>query len=284
MTDHKPTEREAEAGPPARRGGATRDAEGLFVAEGEDLLAAARAAGAEPVELLTAAGRGPGRDRGRAGAARRRLLARLGHPRDRGLAGALGRRGRPRPASTCTASPTRGTSAPWSARRRRWSAAPSCSAPDCADPYGAARCGRAWARSSASRWCAAGSTTPRSRGRRWSLTAATASRRSSGAATLCLGVRARGRAGRRARRCELQVTIPLRDGRRVAERRGGGCDRDAADIVASPTRTAERGTAMAEATERIEQIEREATDAIGAASAPPSSRSCGSATWAARPS
>jgi RNA methyltransferase, TrmH family len=34
----------------------TREREGLFVAEGEDLLAAARQAGAEPVELLTAAG------------------------------------------------------------------------------------------------------------------------------------------------------------------------------------------------------------------------------------
>src|SRR5262249_40843098 len=34
----------------------TRDREGLFVGEGEDLLAAARAAGQEPVELLTAAG------------------------------------------------------------------------------------------------------------------------------------------------------------------------------------------------------------------------------------
>ncbi|HZA59689.1 MAG TPA: RNA methyltransferase [Solirubrobacterales bacterium] len=33
-----------------------RDAEGLFVAEGEDLLDAARSAGAEPVELLSAAG------------------------------------------------------------------------------------------------------------------------------------------------------------------------------------------------------------------------------------
>ncbi|HYH61424.1 MAG TPA: hypothetical protein VD766_06120, partial [Solirubrobacterales bacterium] len=33
-----------------------REREGLFVTEGEDLLAAARAAGAEPVELLTAAG------------------------------------------------------------------------------------------------------------------------------------------------------------------------------------------------------------------------------------
>ncbi|MGH2923819.1 MAG: hypothetical protein ACRDKH_07320, partial [Solirubrobacterales bacterium] len=33
-----------------------REREGLFVGEGEDLLAAARAAGAEPDELLTAAG------------------------------------------------------------------------------------------------------------------------------------------------------------------------------------------------------------------------------------
>jgi TrmH family RNA methyltransferase len=37
-----------------------RDREGLFIGEGEDLLAAAREAGAEPVELLTAAGEGLG--------------------------------------------------------------------------------------------------------------------------------------------------------------------------------------------------------------------------------
>jgi TrmH family RNA methyltransferase len=37
-----------------------REREGLFIAEGEDLLAAARGAGAEPVELLTAAGEGLG--------------------------------------------------------------------------------------------------------------------------------------------------------------------------------------------------------------------------------
>jgi TrmH family RNA methyltransferase len=37
-----------------------REREGLFVGEGEDLLAAARAVGAEPVELLTAAGEGLG--------------------------------------------------------------------------------------------------------------------------------------------------------------------------------------------------------------------------------
>src|SRR5512132_995941 len=40
-----------------RRG---REREGLFVGEGEDLLDAARSAGAEPVELLTAAGEGLG--------------------------------------------------------------------------------------------------------------------------------------------------------------------------------------------------------------------------------
>ena len=38
----------------------TRDREGLFVTEGEDLLAAGRAAGVEPAELLTAAGEGLG--------------------------------------------------------------------------------------------------------------------------------------------------------------------------------------------------------------------------------
>jgi TrmH family RNA methyltransferase len=38
----------------------SREREGLFIGEGEDLLAAARAAGAEPVELLTAAGEGLG--------------------------------------------------------------------------------------------------------------------------------------------------------------------------------------------------------------------------------
>src|SRR5262249_44277809 len=38
----------------------SREREGLFVGEGEDLLAAAQAAGAEPVELLTAAGEGLG--------------------------------------------------------------------------------------------------------------------------------------------------------------------------------------------------------------------------------
>ncbi len=38
----------------------SREREGLFIGEGEDLLATAREAGAEPVELLTAAGEGLG--------------------------------------------------------------------------------------------------------------------------------------------------------------------------------------------------------------------------------
>ncbi|HEX3294899.1 MAG TPA: TrmH family RNA methyltransferase, partial [Solirubrobacterales bacterium] len=38
----------------------SREREGLFLTEGEDLLSAARAAGAEPVEVLTAAGEGLG--------------------------------------------------------------------------------------------------------------------------------------------------------------------------------------------------------------------------------
>jgi TrmH family RNA methyltransferase len=38
----------------------SREREGLFIGEGEDLLRAARSAGAEPVELLTAAGEGLG--------------------------------------------------------------------------------------------------------------------------------------------------------------------------------------------------------------------------------
>ncbi len=40
----------------------SREREGLFVTEGEDLLDAGRSAGAEPVELLTAAGEGLGGD------------------------------------------------------------------------------------------------------------------------------------------------------------------------------------------------------------------------------
>lgn len=40
----------------------SRERDGMFVGEGEDVLAAARAAGAEPVELLTAAGEGLGGD------------------------------------------------------------------------------------------------------------------------------------------------------------------------------------------------------------------------------
>ena len=132
---HEPTKREAEAGPQAgaqaharRRGPVRRPrARTCWRPRGPP--------GAEPVELLTAAGEDLGGDE-----VEPELLD--GSPRsDRAPArsasgGRPGPRGSTRPASTCTASPTRATSARWSAPRRRWSAGRSCVGPGCADPYG----------------------------------------------------------------------------------------------------------------------------------------------------
>ena len=89
----------------------SREREGLFVGEGEDLLAAARAAGAEPVELLDRRGGGLGGTEVEPALLDR--VSKLGSgtraigvwPRG------LGRARRSRPASICTASPTRATSA-----------------------------------------------------------------------------------------------------------------------------------------------------------------------------
>ena len=67
-----------------------RERAGRFVAEGEDLLAAADAAGWEPLERYCAAGSGLAGHRGRAGAAGVGLRARLGHPDAGRLRGALG--------------------------------------------------------------------------------------------------------------------------------------------------------------------------------------------------
>ena len=71
-----------------RRRGAS--APGQFVAEGEDLLAAADAAGWAAVERYCAAGSGLPGHRGRAGRCWRPLRARLGYPDAGGLRGALG--------------------------------------------------------------------------------------------------------------------------------------------------------------------------------------------------
>ena len=79
--------------------------------------------------------------------------------------------------------------------------------------------------------------------------------------------------------CETQVTIPLR---------AGGAE--SLNVAAVAAIACERisSLAMPEAAdqmlERIEEIRVEAAAAIEAAAAPPSWRSCGSATSAARPS
>ena len=86
-----------------------REREGLFAAEGEDLVAAAEAAGVEPEFVL------------RAGVdvepALLDAVSTLGSGTegDRGLSPDLGARRRDRRGSTCTASPTRETSGPSSA-------------------------------------------------------------------------------------------------------------------------------------------------------------------------
>ena len=126
-----------------------RERSGRFVAEGEDLLAAADAAGWAPLERFCAAGSGlPGIEVEPALLAVG-LRAGLRDAGAGGLRGALGRRPRPvRCASTCTASTTPATSARSCARRRRsapprWRsgrAAPTRSAPRRSAP--------AWARCS----------------------------------------------------------------------------------------------------------------------------------------
>ena len=87
----------------------SREREGLFVGEGEDLLAAARDAGAEPVELLTSAGEGLGGTEVESALLDR--VSRLGSGTRRSASGAsAGRMRRSRPASTSMASPTPATS------------------------------------------------------------------------------------------------------------------------------------------------------------------------------
>ena len=107
-----------------------------FVAEGEDLIAAADGGGlgaraAARRGRLRAGGRG-----GRPAPAQAVLPARLGHARDRHLRPALGARaGRPA-ASRCGASATRATSAPCCARALAFGAGSVALGPGTADPYG----------------------------------------------------------------------------------------------------------------------------------------------------
>ena len=245
-----------------------REREGLFVAEGEDLVAAAEAAGrrarvraarpgedVEP-ELLDAVS-----DAGLGDAGDRRLPRRPGRDAAAGFGVYLHGVGDPGNVGAIIRTAARAAAT-----------APVVLGPGCADPYspegGAgehgldlrppAGSGRARALAGAGR-------------RRWSPTAASRPTTSRSAA-LCLGGERDGPARRASsRRCDRLWTIPLRDGGRVAQRRGGGGGRPRTDIVgAPPDARADRGAARRGL----------GGDRRGRPT-PPRSRSCGSATSAA---
>ena len=129
-----------------------RERTGLFVAEGEDLVAAAAAAGAEP-ELVLVAGEdvepallsavstlGSGT---RVIGVYRQRWSRIPAKKRPGS-----RRRRRNCLSTSTGSPTRATSAPSSAPRTRSATARSCSGRAAPTPIRRRRCEPAWARCS----------------------------------------------------------------------------------------------------------------------------------------
>jgi RNA methyltransferase, TrmH family len=189
----------------------TREREGLFVGEGEDLLAAARAAGVEPVELLTAGGEGLGGTE-----VEPALLAgvsKLGSGTR--TIGVWKERWADQPVPPCVY--LHGVSDPGNvgAVVRTALALVGGSVvlgPDCADPYGPhavrASMGAIFAE-------------PLLRGEidltpgpRAALVAhgGESIEALGGAATVCLGAERKGLPAEVAERCDVQVTIPLRDG------------------------------------------------------------------------
>ena len=104
-------------------------------------------------------------------------------------------------------------------------------------PIGRRRCGRAWARSSPSRWRAAGSRRRRRPGSPWSPTAARRTRRRSTAPRPSASAPSATGCRPSPRRLRRDADDPLRARRgRVAQRRRRGGDRPAADIVAAARR------------------------------------------------
>ena len=210
-----------------------REREGLFATEGEDLVEAGLAAGAEPRFVLTRRRRGARRRGGRAGAAGRGLDARLGDAGDRRLAAALGRARRRRP---CVYLHGVGDPGNVGAILRTAHALLDGSValgPDCADPFSPkavrASMGSIFARppvagrGGGDAGAAGGPRRPRRRG------AGGARRRRDALPRR----RARGAAGRGARRSARRGDDPAARGRRrVAQRRRRGGDRVPADIVA----------------------------------------------------
>jgi len=188
----------------------SREREGLFVTEGEDLLAAAREAGAEPVELLTAAGEGLGGTE-----VEPALLAQVSKLGSGTRAIGVWREAwADQPAAPCVY--LHGVSDPGNvgAVIRTTNALVGGTVvlgPDCADPYGAhavrASMGAVFAE-------------PLVRG---SIDATPAPRAAlvahggqsvealEGAATLCLGAEREGLPAEVVESCDVQVTIPVRE-------------------------------------------------------------------------
>jgi RNA methyltransferase, TrmH family len=189
----------------------SRERDGLFVGEGEDLLAAARDAGAEPVELLTAAGEGLGGTE-----VEPALLDRFSALGSGTRAiGIWERRWAEAPVAPCAY--LHGVADPGNvgAVIRTAQALVGGSVvlgPDCADPFGPhavrASMGAVFAQPLL----------------RHDLDATPAPRAAlvahggeplealDGAATICLGAEREGLPSELAGRCDVQVTIPLRDG------------------------------------------------------------------------
>jgi len=189
----------------------SREREGLFVTEGEDLLAAARDAGAEPVELLTAAGEGLGGTE-----VEPALLAEVSKLGSGTRAIGVWREAWAEgPVAPCVY--LHGLSDPGNVGTviRTANALVGGSVvvgPDCADPYGAHAVRASMGAVFAEPLIQGGiEVTP---GPRAALVAHGGEpiEAVDGAATLCLGAEREGLPANVAERCDVQVTIPLREG------------------------------------------------------------------------
>jgi RNA methyltransferase, TrmH family len=189
----------------------SRERDGLFVGEGEDLLAAARAAGAEPVELLTAAGEALGGTE-----VEPSLLARFSQLGSGTRAiGVWRERWAEQAAAPCAY--LHGVSDPGNVGTviRTAHALVGGSVvlgPESADPYGAAAVRASMGAVFAEPLLRAGiDETPEPRA---ALVAHGGDPLEAleGAATLCLGAEREGLPGEVVERCEVQVTIPVRAG------------------------------------------------------------------------
>ncbi|HEY3191823.1 MAG TPA: RNA methyltransferase [Solirubrobacterales bacterium] len=189
----------------------SRERDGLFVGEGEDLLAAARSAGAQPVELLTAAGEGLGGTE-----VEPALLGRFSNLGSGTRAiGVWRERWADEPVAPCVY--LHGVSDPGNVGTviRTAQALVGGSVvlgPDCADPYGPhavrASMGAVFAEPLLR------ATVEATPGPRAALVAHGGDRLEAleGAATVCLGAEREGLPAQVLEASDVQVTIPLRDG------------------------------------------------------------------------